>query len=645
MLSVKVNNIGGLQDRTEFQFSDGLNIIKAPNAAGKSSLINAFKLAFNGADFSSFKSLNEYLSDFKDAGSIALDIGGVPIELSLERTKDGKVKVVNYASEVGFLDERLPKLIFFDQFSDIYQTIITGNTDKFKEWISNITDIKLYIIAKDLADNKANELQTQLSRLTDRDKGKKATLETQLKNSTKELNQLESEQEAILQSSENEELRSAVQKIDAEFKKVEDQLGQNKVSKEKKDQEVLALNKKMGGIQENLTKKKKDLESTKVELMKIEADLEKLNNQLAEIEEQNESLHVDLYGAVKEVHGKKRAIEGLEKKLEEKEKRRNNQRSLFDYIECPTCYQPLDKNKIKIDIQKLDKEIKELSSKVEEKKTLLNQNKNEIKKIKAKIEIGTAKLPEKKSKLEIEIGKLKKDVTGIDKKLAKLESEIPSLEKKIKELEEEYNEVGRKKDALDEKFAAENAKYIENAQKIKDKKKEINAVEARLRQLAQDTELVQDLKQRVQAATEIKDHFQRIIEQIRNDIIGVINDEILNSFTLLELAELNYLSIEAGTYELEIRRKLGRKTELIELSAAERTLVALIILYITKRVLLPEVPVFFIDETSNAFDDTRFQRIIEYLAQDVGTLIVTKNEPFQGKRGEIITQENIFHEL
>ncbi|MHA1278140.1 MAG: AAA family ATPase [Candidatus Helarchaeota archaeon] len=643
MLSVKVNNIGGLQEQNIFEFSGGLNIIKAPNASGKSSLINAFKLALNGSNFSSLKSLNEYLSDFKDGGSITIEIDGDRIELNLERSKDGKVKVVNYSSSVDFLDERLTRLIFFDQFSDIYQTIITGNTERFKDWISNITDIKLYVIAKDIADNKSNELQSQFYRLMDQDKGAKVALENELKDLKKDLSQFESEQEAILQSSNNFELRTAWERVIPEFDRVENQLAEAKLDKEKKERAIFALDKNIKNMQEDVKKKEKDFETIKLELMKIEGVLEKLHNQRADIIEQNETLHADLFGRVKEVGGKKRKMEGLEEKLKSREKRRINQRSLFNYIECPTCYQPIDKTKLKVDIQKIEKEIKTLIKTIDEKRALLKQNKIELKKIDEKIEKATVELPKKKDDLDLKIQELIKKISADNKKLTKLSAEIPKLNQKIDKLEEDLSKIKQEKDDLIIKLAEENKKSTEINQKITDKKKEINAIEARLRQLSQDTELTQKLRKQVQAATEIKDYFQHIIEEIRNDIIGVINDEILNSFTLLELAELNYLSIEVGTYELEIRRKLGRKTKLIELSAAERTLVALIILYITKRVLLPNVPIFFIDETSNAFDDTRFHRIIEYLAKDIEILIVTKNEPFQGKRGNIITQNNIVH--
>ena len=119
------------------------------------------------------------------------------------------------------MDARIPKLIFFDQFSEIYQAIISGNHEKFKEWISNITDIKYYKIAYELAESVENEVKTQLLRLVEQDKGKKEILENQLKEYQKELKKLKSEQEKMLQSIDDIELKSKIQKIRAEYDKIE----------------------------------------------------------------------------------------------------------------------------------------------------------------------------------------------------------------------------------------------------------------------------------------------------------------------------------------------------------------------------------------------------------------------------------------
>ena len=46
--NLKVSNIGGLRGEHTYTFDEGLNIINAPNATGKSSAINSLRLALGG---------------------------------------------------------------------------------------------------------------------------------------------------------------------------------------------------------------------------------------------------------------------------------------------------------------------------------------------------------------------------------------------------------------------------------------------------------------------------------------------------------------------------------------------------------------------------------------------------------------------
>jgi len=47
---------------------------------------------------------------------------------------------------------------------------------------------------------------------------------------------------------------------------------------------------------------------------------------------------------------------------------------------------------------------------------------------------------------------------------------------------------------------------------------------------------------------------------------------------------------------------------------------------------------------TNVMDDTRFQRLIDYIKDKVDVLIVTRNAPLIGKP-QILTQEQITHTI
>ena len=45
-MKITLQNVGGITERTSIELKEGLNVIKAPNATGKTSFTHAIKLKF-----------------------------------------------------------------------------------------------------------------------------------------------------------------------------------------------------------------------------------------------------------------------------------------------------------------------------------------------------------------------------------------------------------------------------------------------------------------------------------------------------------------------------------------------------------------------------------------------------------------------
>ena len=70
-LKVELQNIGGLQGKHSFTFNKGLNVIKAPNASGKTSLLNAIFLVLGNEQIERSE-LEDYLTDNEVAGYVRI---------------------------------------------------------------------------------------------------------------------------------------------------------------------------------------------------------------------------------------------------------------------------------------------------------------------------------------------------------------------------------------------------------------------------------------------------------------------------------------------------------------------------------------------------------------------------------------------
>ncbi|MFW9878368.1 MAG: hypothetical protein ACFFG0_35245 [Candidatus Thorarchaeota archaeon] len=111
-------------------------------------------------------------------------------------------------------------------------------------------------------------------------------------------------------------------------------------------------------------------------------------------------------------------------------------------------------------------------------------------------------------------------------------------------------------------------------------------------------------------------------------------------FELLQLAELEKITFDPDNFKIEIQRSNKSFTNLRKMSSAERSLITLIIAYIVKQTIIPDEPIFLIDEITSEMDETRFLDIINEISKDVPYLIVARPSPYDGNR-KLITNENI----
>ena len=85
-----LENIGVFRGRREFKLSKGLNILYAPNASGKTSLVAGLKAISISALTSD--ELSRILNDYEDRGSVRLLLDTKEYSVELIRKPDGTVE-------------------------------------------------------------------------------------------------------------------------------------------------------------------------------------------------------------------------------------------------------------------------------------------------------------------------------------------------------------------------------------------------------------------------------------------------------------------------------------------------------------------------------------------------------------------------
>lgn len=142
IMKITVENIGGLKGTHKFVFDKGLNVINAPNAAGKSSLLKGIYLAFCGSVLDEDE-LRQYLYDRSDSGSVRIEFeDGKSAEIVLKRVQTG-VKVAKHSCPKEWESYAVRDLLLMNFGSGLFQALINNDMKVLSVWINGVTRINI----------------------------------------------------------------------------------------------------------------------------------------------------------------------------------------------------------------------------------------------------------------------------------------------------------------------------------------------------------------------------------------------------------------------------------------------------------------------------------------------------------------------
>ena len=621
-LKIELKNIGGLRGTHSFEFKNNLNILSSPNATGKSSLLKAIYLVMANKQLSP-NELNEILTERELDGFVRMSYKESDYEVHLQKKEDSVIISFNNVKEKIFpIQSRYLGFLFRD--SEIYNGIFHNNPLTIKNWFSNMTEVYKFKLFLEITQRIYSEFKNNIEKLQKDDKEDLAERKKQLLLIEEEIKILEEEIKEIKKSS----FYKRYLKDHAREEKQLELLNKNIIDLENKlmreENKKIEVNLKLENLQKDLEDKKQKLESFLKErpiylekLNEITIKIDNINAKINNFELDIENLNNDLIKA-----------EGLFK----------DYKKLEDREECPLCHQSLDRELIKNLVEELTKRVGNLK-----------KNRENFLKEKRYLEL-------ERKDLDIDYDSIKKktllDETRINKEIKDLKSDndkikidIETIDRKIVKYEENLNENRNERDLLIKKLNSEaDNKLIHDLNSKRETKASKERLKNKFNREITDFELTRvELKQfikRSNLAEEIKDHYVDIVQKLLNELTDEINSKLEKSFDLLHLAELEKITISSeGDYRIDIQRKNKVYTTLTKMSSAERELIVLIIFFVVQRTVIPNLPIFLIDEVTSDMDDTRFQEILKYISKEVEIVIVARPSPYKGEK--IIKKENI----
>lgn len=631
-----LENVGGLSGLHNLKFIKGaVNVVKAPNAAGKSSVIKAVALCFSvpyksrrlaeiARDMGLLRQAGEAVEPLVYIGAksarILMKFDGE--EWKLDLFKDG-----NYV-HVREGEERFLVTSLLTRSSPILNKLLKGDVD-FK-WVVEAVSLadRYEIVARVIEKerNKARDLQVEVERRINEIenlKKEKITLEEAIRKYRQEENELSSKLSELLATRrEVSELRKQRDHLLAKIKEQEEKIKKFSESIKELKKRVEELSKryeaKLAGkkrLEEENRELLKEIEATSKKLKELDEDLKNYEERLKEIGEQVEALRVEEGRLL----AKSEMYEKASKLLAQSQK-----------VLCPLCGEGyLTAKKLKEEESSVKRQLGEVRDRIG---ALLNERNKiysklrERDELKKELEELTKTRSETLTKLrdfEQALSTYLEEVKPIHERLARLEATFKDEEQllnkyrdELKEVDKSISELGKEEQIIVERIAnlrgrlEEAEKQLKRIEKMLETRSYIEIIGYRM--------TIERAKKVLEEWLATLDGVLRSIQvEARKERImaaELFNDQIKK---VLKDSKFDYLDvwIDASNFRLHVMdRRVGVEVSPRILSEAERYVLAFIIHVALKLAYSPYPPFFLIDEIALSLDETRKRAILNYLS-------------------------------
>lgn len=626
-LKVEVQNISGLRGTHSFDFQEGLNMVRAPNAQGKTSLLNALYLIVANENIPKEELFN-YLTENEITGYVKLEFNNKKMEVVLSKNTKGEVEITKVKVDTNIFPKVSTYLSYLRESSKLYKAITSADDILIQNWYNEMTQVNKFHVAFMTIQDIFHFFENKVDDLKER---QDEDIEPILKLISKKENELDG-------------LNKEKQEISDDPKFISDNKNtkvlNNEISILEQDSIPLKSSKKALALEmSNLTERLENLDGEINERLELQKNLKNTRTTLTTEKESLEHLFFEKEQRLKKLRNEKSIIDD---RKDEYVSKYNEKEPLKDRSICPLCENKIDKAKMNNYLRELNSKINESLEKSVSLERKIKNIKNEVNDIKQRIKDIKSKIQDMPKKLSSEISERKT-------KKSKILSEIKANKERLSELDEEINKIEETLEAKKEerkKINPELRKELDNViepqiqeieikiQKLKDRRKIF---------LKENQELHITLKKR-EIAEQIFNRYKNKVDMIKKEMIKYLNDKEKDFFELLQLAELEKINFDPDNFKIEIQRANKTFTTLKKMSSAERSLITIIIGYIVKQTIIPDEPIFLIDEITSEMDETRFLDIINAISKEIPYLIVARPTPYDGKR-KLISNENIIQAI
>ncbi len=604
-LHIILENIGGI-DKVALDFKEGKNLIKAPNATGKTSLVRGFELL--NLPQEKIETRRYYLNLFANKGRVQLQQKGkVVCDRKFEVKGGNKLNVTGNPFHSENQKANLFTLATPD--NELIAAITTGR--KLEKLLTQYSDVRYYTFL-------ISYLKTRLANLK-KDLRIYLMYESDIDNMQQEHSLLEDELETA--KIERETLPDINMEEIQSYSEIENRF--HKLSKE-----VLALKNKIETASDIIKLNMARNRDTKGQIKSME---EEIKNFMIE----HPSVDQEIARIADETKEYRRYLDEVRNEKKETEKSIKEVRNWIslsqrmpDLRKCIVCGRPYTEkhaktreDKLLVDDSHLSKRIRELEFQIDDAERRKEDLEVLIHKIKNDNQIRISKAKQEIRRLQKEITEKKKEIESSERDHTQKESELKILEKSIDQGRADSIKLINELDAKIQRILG----------KIEQLDKQIEEKSKRIDQIDQ-----------VQSEFDFYGTLQTFLEErekiVKLGVIENFNHQIKKVYQLMSYQDFEDIRINPN-FNLVVKRK--RRGKMIDqpiesLSDSERITIALIVMLAGREEYLSDYPLFVLDKVTLDYDPTRFEMILDYLSlRKVPYTLVTLAQSIQEGSGQL----------
>lgn len=597
---VDIENVGIFKGKHSFNLKKGLNILKAPNAKGKTSFTRALELLLIPTN--ELKGKGYYMNLFANSPSDKIEIKIKNDKTLIRRFR----KPQNSNNLLPVSDDPFPfkglnmvNICFAIPENELMNSILYGKS--IRDYIEEISGSKAYdAIIKSLEKFDRNYrrqyqiYRDDLIRLDETQKILKKDIQDRTK-FEKELNKLpEIKEETLIK---DKSVKEVYTKTNAE------KIILDKTIREKKG--------KIESLKQHINDLKEDIKRKSELVSDIEREHPKILDEIDELLDLKSEKKKDLEKVQLELNIIDDQIKGINDDWVKRKK--------YGEEKCYVCGQPFSLKQLQEREKNLENAKKDYTKQKKQLEREIDDHQDEIE-----------DLQKQERTLSIENSKL----TNLQTTSANRESEYDKLNNNLKKDIENQAILSKKITKLLEDLSEEIIHLKEQRERLEDRiqilEGKIVETQKRIKILEEKTKDADIITNKIEFLEEIIKFLKIKKDEIIENVANRFNQKINEIYKKLGYSDFKEINIKKDYKVYIIRERDGiliPDFPLEALSTSERYTIGIIFIIAAKEEYLPEFPFFVIDEIITSYDDDRMQKIKEYVANVTDYVIITQLSP------------------